>query len=100
MVAPEIAPDNETEVVKFVLSVPLAELETGDVDELGITPREVVCPLQIVTSAPALVVNGTSIKSTLRLLPPPPSITLNSTVLVEHKTPDQIIPLSAQQPSI
>ena len=45
-------------------------------------------------------VKGTSIKSTLRLLPPPPSMTRNSTVLVEHNLPDQITPRSAQHPSI
>jgi hypothetical protein len=54
IVAPDAAPDTVTEVVKFVLSVPFAELETGAVDnEPGATPKDAVWPGHNVTSAPA-----------------------------------------------
>jgi hypothetical protein len=55
IVEPDGAPDTVTEVVKFVLSVPFAELETGAVDnEIGATPKDAVWPGHNVASEPAL----------------------------------------------
>jgi len=67
IVAPDAAPDTVTEVVKFVLSVPFAELETGAVDnEIGATPKDAVWPGHNVASEPAFAV-GEAITVTVRV---------------------------------
>ena len=54
-VAPGIAPETVTEVVKLVLSTPLAELDIGAVDKAGVAiPKVPVCPGHNSRSAPAL----------------------------------------------